>query len=98
MTQQQPQIGPLRAVDVANAIMQTVVDAQTTYMYLAAVLAELGGETEVTKETLEKLREETQWEVAMETVGADRVQFKLLRGAEKINAALGRTPGGLIVP
>ncbi len=98
---QQPAQSPrsaIRAADIASAIMQSVMEAQTIHTYLAAVLKELGGEQTVSVDTLEKLRQEDQWEVVIDSVGEDKVQFRLLEGAAKINAALGRTAGGLIVP
>lgn len=89
----------MRLADIANALTQGVVESQTTYMYLAAVLKQSGGVVDVNVESLEALRDSGHWEVTMQPSSEEgKVQFRLLEGAEQINAALGRTPGGLIVP
>lgn len=97
MTQEPIQIR-LRASDIANAIMENVIESQTTYTYLAAVLKESGGAVKVDRSSIEKLRGQEHWEVAVNPVGDNAVEFRLLEGAAQINAALGRTPGGLVVP
>lgn len=95
---QEPIRVQLRAADIAQAIMQSVVENETTYTYLAATLKQMGGSMKVDKSVLEGLRDGERWEVIANPVGDDAVEFRLLEGSAKINAALGRTPGGLVVP
>jgi hypothetical protein len=87
LTQQQ---APIKASDIANAIMQSVIESQKMQVYLAAVLKELGGDQTASVSTLEALQNGPDWTITAEPVGDDKVQFKLVEA--------GKGMGRLIVP
>lgn len=76
----------IRALDTALANTRT---------YVAFILKASGGSVDVPKDVWMGLNEHFEVVVSRDD---DKVTFKLLEGQEAINVALGRTPGGLVVP